>query len=390
MLSMIFVIREVLQLREMGFRIDVASVNAPDRRPADMTTVEATESEHAYHLKVHGARGALLAHFRVFFGNFPGYCRGLRMVLRMGGLDLNRLFLNFFYFTQGLMVGVWMQRKQQRHLHVHLASQAATIGLYTREVFRFGLSITAHGPDEFYDVDNQYLALKVAEADFICCISFYARSQLMRLSPYVYWNKLVVSRLGVDSTIFAPRPKRPSPEVFEILCVGRLTPAKGQHILIDAVDRLAQQGRRVRLRLVGPGDQSTLRDRTARLANPEIVVFEGGVNQDRIRDIYSGADAFCIASFAEGIPVVLMEAMTMEIPCVTTHITGIPELIRHGIDGLLVAPSDVEGLAEAIAQLIDDPTLRERLGKSARQRVLERYDLRRSVEALAAIFDERV
>jgi glycosyltransferase involved in cell wall biosynthesis len=85
-----------------------------------------------------------------------------------------------------------------------------------------------------------------------------------------------------------------------------------------------------------------------------------------------------------------MEAMTMEIPCVTTHITGIPELIRNGIDGLLVAPSDVEGLAAAIATLIDDPVLRKRIGKSGRVRVLEHYNLRRSVEALAAIFDERV
>jgi glycosyltransferase involved in cell wall biosynthesis len=212
----------------------------------------------------------------------------------------------------------------------------------------------------------------------------------MKLSPYEHWSKLVVSRLGVDATVFAPRPSRPSPEVFEILCVGRLTPAKGQHVLVDAIERLAQQGRRVRLRLVGSGiDEPSLRKRAAEIGQ-ELVVFEGGVNQDHIRKLYAAADAFCIASFAEGIPVVLAEAMAMEVPCVTTHITGIPELIRNGVDGLLVAPSDLDGLVEALAKLMDDAELRERIGKSGRARVLEFFDLQRNAERLASIFRERV
>jgi colanic acid/amylovoran biosynthesis glycosyltransferase len=102
------------------------------------------------------------------------------------------------------------------------------------------------------------------------------------------------------------------------------------------------------------------------------------------------ADLFCIPSFAEGLSVVPREAMAMEIPCVTTHITGIPELIRDGIDGLLVAPSDLDALVEALAKLMDDEPLRLRLARSGRERILEHYDLRRNVERLAAIFAERV
>ncbi len=390
MLSMIFVQREVLQLREMGFRIDVASINAPDRTPDKMTAEEAAEAARAYHLKTHGIAGALQAHLRTAFSKPGGYFRGLQMVAKLGGLDLVRLLLNFMYFTEALMVGVWMQRIGQRHLHVHLGSQAATVGMYVARIFGCGFSITVHGPDEFYDAPGQFLAQKVAAADFICCISFFARSQLMKLSPYEHWSKLVVSRLGVDATVFAPRPSRPSPEVFEILCVGRLTPAKGQHVLVDAIERLAQQGRRVRLRLVGSGiDEPSLRKRAAEIGQ-ELVVFEGGVNQDHIRKLYAAADAFCIASFAEGIPVVLAEAMAMEVPCVTTHITGIPELIRNGVDGLLVAPSDLDGLVEALAKLMDDAELRERIGKSGRARVLEFFDLQRNAERLASIFRERV
>src|ERR1700677_2978004 len=151
------------------------------------------------------------------------------------------------------MVGQWMRRNRQTHLHVHLASQAASVGLFTQRVFRVGFSITVHGPDEFYDARGQYLAQKIATADFIVCISSYTRSQLMNLSPYALWSKLVVARLGVDPMLFCPLPKPAQQDAFEILCVGRLTATKGQHLLIEAVDRLIQHDRSVRLRLVGDG-----------------------------------------------------------------------------------------------------------------------------------------
>jgi colanic acid/amylovoran biosynthesis glycosyltransferase len=391
MLSMTFVLREVRQLRRMGFRIDTASINAPDRPLAKLTAEEAEEAGLTYYLKTHGVKGAISAHLKTFFTRFSGYSRGLRLGLSLGKLDTKRLLFNLMYFTEALMVGVWMQRVRQRHLHVHLGSQAATVGLYVRHIFGFGFSITVHGPDEFYDAQGQYLEQKVAAADFICCISSYARSQLMKFSPYTEWSKLVVSRLGVDPALWVPRPAKPASDFFEILCVGRLTQAKGQHTLIDAVDQLASQGRRVRLRLVGDGpDAPSLRERARRLWNPNIVVFEGAVNQDNIRALYEAADVFCLPSLAEGIPVVLMEAMAMEIPCVTTHITGIPELIRSGTEGLLVAPSDLEGLVNALETLMDDEVLRERVAISGRARILKDYDLGRNVEQLAAIFADRV
>ena len=390
-LSMTFVLREVIALREMGFRIETVSINRPDRPESELIAVEAAEAKRTYCVKKHGTVGAIKAHSQTLAGNFGGYWRGLRLAFSLAGLDLRRLFLYLMYWTEALMVGQWMRKKELRHLHVHLASQAASVGLFVRHVFGFGYSMTVHGPDEFYDAGRQLLAQKIAAADFICCISSFARSQMMKQSPYAHWNKFIVSPLGVDLERFAPRPFRAAPDPFEILCVGRLTPAKGQHLLIDAVERLAKAGGRVRLRLVGGGpDEAALREHAAQSAFPECVVFEGAVNQDRIRTFFAAADLFCLPSFAEGVPVVLMEAMAMEIPCVTTHITGIPELIRNGIDGLLVAPSDLDALAGALARLICDAGLRERMGKSGRARVVEQYDLRRSVERLAGIFAERV
>jgi glycosyltransferase involved in cell wall biosynthesis len=390
-LSMIFVLREVLALRALGFRIETASINPPDRPPEKLTPQERLEAARTYCVKCHGFVGAAAACAQSLVHDFAGFWRGFALAFRLAGLDLSRLFLNLMYFIEALMVGQWMRHNGQTHLHVHLASQAASVGLFTQRVFRVGYSLTVHGPDEFYDTQGKYLAQKIAAADFVVCISSYTRSQLMNLSPYAEWKKFVVARLGVDPAVFQPQPRNATEDLFEILCVGRLTPAKGQHLLIDAVDRLAKQGRRVRLRLVGDGpDDSSLRACADRLDSPESVVFEGAVNQDRIRSLYATADAFCLPSFAEGLPVVLMEAMAMEIPCVTTNITGIPELIRDGIDGLLVPASDVEALVEALVRLMDDGELRGRLAKSGRARVLEHYDLGRNVETLAGIFAERI
>jgi glycosyltransferase involved in cell wall biosynthesis len=396
-LSMIFVLREVVLLRALGFRIETASINPPDRSPDRLTPQEREEADRTYCIKRHGIPGAMLAHFKTFLGNPAGYLRGFALVFALGRLDIARLFLNFMYFSEAMMVGQWMRRNHQSHLHVHLASQAASVGLFVQRIFRCGYSLTVHGPDEFYDAKGFYLSQKIAAADFIVCISSYARSQLMYISPQECWEKFHVCRLGIDPNLFSPLPRKTdsagesSDGVFEILCVGRLTPAKGQHLLLDALRQLLDQGRNVRLRLAGNGpDELSLRAHSARLNLASHVVFEGAVNQDRIRSVYAQANVFCLPSFAEGLPVVLMEAMSMEIPCVTTSITGIPELITQGIEGLLVPPSDLDALVQALATLMDYDGLRSSMAMNGRKRILAQYDLRTNVEALASIFVEHI
>jgi glycosyltransferase involved in cell wall biosynthesis len=168
-------------------------------------------------------------------------------------------------------------------------------------------------------------------------------------------------------------------------------PSKGLPLLINAVDRLVRQGRSMHLRLVGDGpDRQDLESTIVTRGLEGHVTLEGNCNQDRVQAFYRETDLFVLASFAEGIPVVLMEAMAMELPCVATWITGIPELIRHGIDGWLVPPADEEQLADAIAKLMDDPELRRKLGRSARIRVQEKYDLERNTERLAEIYRRRL
>jgi colanic acid/amylovoran biosynthesis glycosyltransferase len=385
-----FILREILALRERDVQIEVASINDSPNR-SDLTQVEQNESERTFYVKQAGAFGVIRAASWMIVRRPLGLLRGLRIALILGGGDLVRIPLCLFYYAEAVILSQWLQRRSLHHLHVHFASQAATVALILTHMVPINLSITVHGPDEFFDVPGHYLAEKIAASRFVACISFFAQSQLMKMTPGREWHKFDVARLGIDCDHFSPRPFRSSPDCFEVLCVGRLVSAKGQLILIEAVAQLIESGRKIRLRFVGDGpDRKELENLVALKGLMSHICFEGSVNQDRIQEFYTAADIFALASFAEGIPVVLMEAMAMEIPCVATNINGIPELIRDGVDGLLVAPSDVQGLSVALMRLMNEAALRESLGKAGRLRVQQSYEISKSADRLAALFRHRL
>jgi glycosyltransferase involved in cell wall biosynthesis len=385
-----FILREMRQLREAGFDIRSASVNPPDRELADMTPDEVEETGSTYYLKRHGLQGALLGH--LWGWRHPrAYWRGLKAGLGFGGWDLKRSLFGLFYFTEALMLARWMEQQGLQHLHVHFATAAANIALILKQMVPMTLSLTVHGPDEFYDVPGQKLIDKIEAADFLVCISRFARSQLMKLSPASAWGKFELCPLGVDVARYNPQRVVASDRPFTVLCVGRLTPAKGQHVLLEACARLRDCGHALRLVIVGTGpDEASLHASAKALGIQDMVTFTGAQNQEQVRAWYRDSDVFALPSFAEGVPVVLMEAMASGVPCITTRITGIPELIRDGIDGLLVTPSDVQELVERLAALQEDADLRRELGEAGRSRVAQAYNLPLNVARLGEIFSARL
>ncbi len=388
-ISMTFILREVRMLRELGFDIRVASINPPDHLPGQLTAIEQEEVDRTYYIKLQGLLSILRDHILTLFRQPWAYVRGLLFAIKIGKWDLKKNLYGFFYFVEAIVIGAWMYRQHAQHLHIHLGTAASTVGLIVHRTFGYQFSITIHGPQDFYEVPNYYLAEKIQAAHFICCIGYFTRSQLMVFSAPHHWPKLEISRLGVDPTIFTPRSHRPISDSCELLCIGRMVPEKGQWVLVQVVMKLLSQGIAVRLRLVGDGpERIPLATEVQRQHCEQAIIFEGAVNQDRILEFYQTADIFVLASFAEGIPVVLMEAMMMEIPCITTCITGIPELIQHDTEGLLIAPSDEIGLAEAILTLINDPQKRQTLGHNGRRKILQNYELKSNTEKLAQIFEK--
>ncbi len=384
-----YILREIRTLRSQGFEIESFSIRSPDRPLDQLSPEEQEEANTTWSLSSVSKPDLLKAQFAALFSSPGSYWRGLWLAITLGRQDLRATFKNLIYFAEAVVVGRQMQSRGLTHLHSHFSSNVA---LFLGKTFPVTISATIHGPAEFDDAIGFYLPEKVETARFLCTISQYGRSQLMCASNPEHWHKIEVCPLGVDLDLFAPRPHRPFPECFEILSVGRLSPVKGNQVLIEAIARLVKQGHTgIRLRIAGGGPlRESLQRQIARLGVEQYVVLEGLCNQDRVRQLYRETDLFALASFAEGVPVVLMEAMAMEIPCLATWITGIPELIRHEKDGWLVPPSDPIVFAEAIALLMADPDLRQRLGKAGRLRVQERYHLATNTNRLGHIFNRRL
>jgi glycosyltransferase involved in cell wall biosynthesis len=385
-----FFLNEVRQLRDLGFDIDVASINEPDRMGTSLSALETEEAAETFYIKSVGATRAAAIAAKTLLSSPRVFMRGLMTALRLGRGGPIATIYALFYFAEALVLGDWMRLRKHHHLHIHFSGPVATVGMIASIAWRFPYSLTVHGPDEFYEVDKLYLRQKIENSSFIICISNFCRSQLMRTAGPEHWNKMHVVRLGVDTSFFSPRLRIQKTNCqVEILCVGRLVPSKGQLILLRAAEELTSKGYSLRVRLVGDGPDREHLEAFAKQCATE-VIFEGSKSHDEVQKLLAEADFFVLASFAEGVPVALMEAMAMEIPCVSTNIAGIPELIRDGLDGLLVPASSAESLATALQRLIDDPALRESLGTAAAIRAFEFYNLRENICTLAHILEERI
>jgi glycosyltransferase involved in cell wall biosynthesis len=380
-----FILREVQCLRALGLRVEVASVNPPDRLPERMTDGEREEAASTYGIKRHGVRGALAAlawaaatrptALLCTLCEALGHGRGLKRIYALA------------YAMEAVMVTRWMAGRGLQHLHVHFGNEAALVGMLAKTLGGVGLSLTIHGPDEFDDVPGQHLRQKVEAADRVVCISQFGRSQLMRLTGPAQWAKLQLCRLGVDPARFVPRTLASAVGPVRLLSVGRLAPAKGQLLLVQACAQLKSEGRAFTLRLVGDGpDRSRLEEAVQQHGLGDRVSFTGALNQAEVRAEFTGADAFVLPSLAEGIPVVLMEAMASGVPCVTCPVNGIPELIEHGHTGLLATPGDAQALADQLRHVIADAALRQRLALAGRAKVERAFHLADNVARLADIF----
>ena len=380
-----FILREIQRLRVLGHTIFTASINAPDRAMQAMEPYERQEALDTFFVKAQGALGALSA-LLYWCARSPIQLGGmLRMGLRLG--KAGNLFYGLAYALEAAMVARWMKQHGLQHLHVHFGNAGAAVGVLVKRLVACQLSYTIHGPDEFDDIPGQHLPFKMQQADIVVCISQFAKGQLMRISQPADWPKFQVCRLGVDPSQFAFTASRRVNTTVELLCVGRLSPAKGQILLVQACAQMRDRGLNFSLTLVGDGpDRGRIEKAIVHLQLGSHICLTGSLNQEAVKAHFARADVFVLPSLAEGIPVVLMEAMSSGVPCVSTPVNGIPELIEHDCTGLLATPGDVDSLTRQLTRLIQQPQLRQSLAHAAHDKVLADFDLNRNVSRLSQVF----
>ncbi len=389
-ISHTFVLREVEALRGLGVEIATFSIR---RAGSDhlLAHADRVAFESTYAILPPRWRVLLAAHLTLFVRAPAAYLSTLALALRLAPAGLRGRLWQLFYFVEAVVLWSECHRRDIRHIHVHLTNVATDVALLAAELGSaieprrpWSWSFTIHGPTEFYDVTRFRLAEKLRYARFVVCISDYARSQLMALSRPEVWDRFHVIHVGIPIAQFTRsengnhRGERPT-----ILFIGRQVPEKGQVVLMEAVVLLAERGHRVNITLAGEGQARAELERLAeQLGLAAQVSFPGAVGQEEIRALYEGASIFCLPSFAEGIPGVLMEAMAMRLPVVSTRITGIPELVDDGRTGLLVTPGRSDELADALERLLLDPSFGHQLGSSARDKVIREFNTASSAKQL--------
>jgi colanic acid/amylovoran biosynthesis glycosyltransferase len=395
-----YLLAEIRHLRGLGFDIEVVSVSEPDRPMAELTEIEREEAGHTYYVKSLSAARIALLNVAELLGHPLHYLRGLFFAVGLAGPVPRNVLYHLAYFAEAVVVGRRMRDLGITHLH---ASFSATVALIAAKVFPVTWSFGVYGFGELHDPGATHLTERIASCRFVRSISRHGRGHLMLSCERSQWPKLLYSPLGIDPAEFTPRRDVQNHDIqnhdvesssaLRLLCVGRLSQEKGQALLLEAIASLSPQERKnnIQLHIVGDGpDGKWLRDYAVRLNLTTEVVFEGWIDRDRLMALYSKTDIFVLPSLAEGIPMVLMEAMALEVPCVAPHIAGIPELIEHGVDGLLFTVADVSDLAQSMRALLDSPELRQRTGKHAREKVLRDYDMARNTTRFAALLEEQL
>jgi glycosyltransferase involved in cell wall biosynthesis len=317
------------------------------------------------------------------------WLRALRRAARMGRRSHGGFLRHFFYLAEACLLARCLRQSRARHLHAHFGTNSATVALLTHTLGGPPYSFTIHGPEEFDRPDNLSLREKIESAAFVAAVSEYGRGQIFRWCDHRHWGKVQVVRCGVDSSFLSEGPQ-PVPQTNRLVCVGRLCEQKGQLRLLEALGQLKATGVPFDMVLAGDGPMRPDVEREiGRLGLDAQVRVTGWVSNNAVRKHILDARALVLPSFAEGLPVVLMEALALGRPVVSTYVAGIPELVENGVNGWLVPAGSVEALAAALREVLAAPEARlTEMGRAGAARVAAMHDAGREAGRLARLFRE--
>ena len=393
-LSETFVYREVQALRTKGLKVKTFSISRPEVHELSGEAKKFLKDTF-YVFPLNFSR-FLLAHTWCLLTRPHRYFGTLWFcIMREHKTQKNRL-RTFYHFCEAILIAKEVKRIGIKHLHAHFALNPTTVALVVSRLVEVPFSFTAHANDIF--CNPILLKEKIRAARFIIAISEYNKRFLNNIvcGPKSL-DRIHVVHCGVDVQRFSPQRYRKLSVKPIVLAVGRLVEKKGYPYLIRACKILVDKGYDFRCLIIGEGPQKGLLTQIIKETDlHEVVNLLGLVYQEHIREYFAKADIFvmpCIVDSdndMDGIPVTLMEAMAMEIPTVSTSISGIPELVEHMKTGILVLPKNEVSLANAISTLIEKDDLARILGKAGRSKVKSEFEIQKNIDSLINIFESYV
>ena len=380
-----FIRREILALEQAGVAVHRMAMRGWDADLVD--PLDQSELRKTHFILQQGKIGLLFNALITALRAPSHFLHALRCVAKLSRLSGKNIFLHLIYLVEACDVVRYARSKNVGHIHAHFGTNSAEVALLARVLGGPEYSFTVHGPEEFDKPIQLSLGLKARYAKFVVAISSYGKSQLFRWVDYAQWGKIKVVHCGLDNE-FHNKPVQAPSSAKRLVCVGRICEQKGQLILLEAVASLVRSGVSVDLVLAGDGEMRPDVEQFIVKNNLQNnVTITGWISSERVATELLSATALVLPSFAEGLPVVIMEAMALRRPVITTMIAGIPELVRNGENGWLIPAGDVDALVDAMRDCIEStPERLQIMGDNARQRVLLRHSIDTEAAKLARLF----
>lgn len=380
-----FIRREITSVEACGIQIARFSLRSCSTELVDEADLQ--ELERTRVVLGIGLVGLLFSLLRVAVTRPIRLLQALWLTLRLSWCSDRGILYHLAYLAEACVLLRWFSEAGVAHVHAHFGTNSTTVAMLCRVMGGPPYSFTVHGPEEFDKFKEISLAKKVELAAFVVTVSCFNKSQLYRWCEQGQWSKIHVVHCGVDDEFLAIAFIR-VPAEPRLVCVGRLSEQKGQLLLLDAVSQLATEGLRFKLVLVGDGPlRGEIESAIARLGLQDHVEISGWASNNDVRQHILNSRAMVLPSFAEGLPVVIMEALALNRPVISTYVAGIPELVEPGVCGWLVPPGSVEALTAAMRKVLQLPVEKlDEMGKAGAQRVACQHDATISAGLLAALF----
>lgn len=377
-----FIRREIAALEAQGIDVQRFSVrDCPDELSDDADRDEQSRTRVVLQDGVAGLLGGLVKNA---IKRPAKLAKAAQLAAKVGWKSEAGLPKHLAYLAEACVLMDWMDEGDvPDHVHAHFGSNSTTVAMLLEELGGPTFSFTAHGPEEFDKPGLLALGEKIRRSRNVFAISNFGRSQLYRHVDLSHWDKVRIMRCGVDEQFLQGEPT-PVPDTKKLVSVGRLSEQKGQLLLVEAVAQVAERGHDFELVLVGDGEmRPQVEQRLRERGIADRVTITGWASGEEVRRHLLEARALILPSFAEGLPVVIMEALALGRPVLTTYIAGIPELVGDGECGWLVPAGALPQLVESIEQVLQTPVDElSRMGAEGQRRVREFHDASKNAQSL--------
>jgi colanic acid/amylovoran biosynthesis glycosyltransferase len=382
-----FIRREIQAIEARGFEVMRISIRGWDLPLADDD--DRVERARTRYVLQDGAIPLLLATLRMALRRPLALLRTFAFAWRMSEGSPRPALVHCVYVAEACLIALWLRDAGITHLHAHFGTNSAEVALYTHLLGGPPWSFTVHGPEEYVASRAIHVTEKVHHASAAVAICHSGRASLCSVVPISDWPKIKIIHCGLDPVFLNVPPTEPIAR-NRLLCVARLSAEKGHAVLLEAAHLLALKGVDFKLVLGGDGSlRPAIEEQIRAYGLADHVKLIGWLSGEQVRSEILASRALVLASFHEGLPVVIMEALALRRPVISTFVAGIPELVKPGDNGWLVPASDAIALAEAMQTCLEAPDdLIRHMGEAGRKRVLSNHDAKTEAEKLLKVFEE--